>query len=337
MNKSVLIVGNAGKNIGGISMQIKLLYSLLKKEKFNVGLFNTKQIAIIRIFLIVPLLYKARKFDIIHIHGCSYFGFFPIVIGSLVGWVLSKRIIITYHGGAAEYFLKKHYWWARIFLNLADEITVMSGFLKKAFCKFHIKTTELSNIIEFPCTSFMPKFDYPRMISIRSLTSLYNVDKVILAFHQVKKRFPQATLTVVGDGDQKAVLISLVKKLNVRDVKFKGQISNEMIRMELEKSNIFVSLPNFDNQPVSVIESFSAGIPVISTNVGGMQYLIENKKNGYLVDKNDSVYQVLDIVSEIMNKKNIYSLIGNAKETAASYTWPRVKIKLLNIYSNKIL
>ena len=100
---------------------------------------------------------------------------------------------------------------------------------------------------------------------------------------------------------------SLAKKLNVK-VNFTGLLSKEEWISLSENYNIFINTANFDNMPVSVLEAMALGLPVVSTNVGGISFLLEDRKNALLVDKNDHKAMSSCII-ELMNNINFTNYI----------------------------
>ena len=75
------------------------MYKNLLKEKVISEIYSFKANQLKRIWLFLKLFFIARGYDVLHIHACSYWGFLPVVFGVVVGKVLRKKIILTYHGG----------------------------------------------------------------------------------------------------------------------------------------------------------------------------------------------------------------------------------------------
>lgn len=332
----VLLVANYKGIIGGISGAVYNIVNKLKEEDITAEIFNTNVSFIKRLLIIFPLIRKAKQFDIVHIHGCSNLGFFPILVGVFVSKiVVKKKAIITYHGGGAELFLKRHHLLVKRIMDKVDHVTVMSGFLQNVFSRFNIKTTILPNIIDVEvkdCQSV--DFSSVRLISIRSLSKLYNIDDIIKAFEITKRTFKDAELTIVGNGPMSKKLKKHCEEYGLSRVKFIGKIPNDQIPSFLCESNILISVPSLDNQPLSVLEGFAAGIPVISSKVGGILDMINDGENGFLVDVH-SPDQIADKIKWIIdNPDKTRKIVENARTKLDQYRWESVREKLLNIYKN---
>ena len=112
---------------------------------------------------------------------------------------------------------------------------------------------------------------------------------------------------------------ALAKKLNLEDkINFPGYIDMQQ-KVELAQyCNFFISTNKIDNAPVSVIEFMALGLPVVAVNTGGIPFIIENKKNGLLVNDDDA--QMAKCIEELLINKNLYeSLRANARRYAMLY------------------
>lgn len=330
--KKILLITNF-KPGTGISVQVQLLADRLKREEYIAEIFSTKGSFFYRLFVFFKLLIAGKKFDVFHIHACSGYGFFPIVVGLTCGKLLRKKIIITYHGGGAEDFFEKHRSFVAYFLNRADKNIVLSGFLGKIFDKYSIPYIIIPNFVELSDEFFIKRdLIQPNYISLRSLYKLYNIDCILRAFKIVKDKYPNAKLKILAEGPEKQNLINLSEELQLSDVDFVGKVDNDKIYSYLNNSDIFVSASTVDNQPVSILEAFNAGLLVIAGNVGGVPYMVEDKHTAYLFKVGDSVELAEKMIVAVENQDVSKQMIANAKSDVEKYAWENVKSKLLNLY-----
>lgn len=111
----VLQIANYKEGIGGIAIQVKRLSDNLRQEGIDCEILSTKGTLFERLKSIASLLCTGGRYDTFHIHCCSYRGFFPAIVGVIVGRLLKKRILLTYHGGDADSFSGKGQIWSKVF------------------------------------------------------------------------------------------------------------------------------------------------------------------------------------------------------------------------------
>ena len=330
----VLQTANYSEGVGGIAVQVRLLTEKLRSEGIACEIFSTKGSILQRMTCPIRLLVKGRKYDVIHVHACSFRGFFPAVVGVTVGRILKKRVILTYHGGDAEHFLDKRPRLAGHILKRTDRNIVLSGFLKKIFDSRGIPCTIIPNIIE-PAKVECPRDGrlQPDYICTRSFTPTYNIACLLDAFKKVKGQLPDATLTLVGDGPLREELKSYVKENDIRGVTFTGKVPNAEIYDYLTKAGIMVSPSNFDNMPVSILEGFNAGLLVIASNVGGVPYMIEDGVNGMLFAPGDAD-ALSDAMVRAVRTEGAAEMIASARESLKKYSWEVIRNDLMSIYES---
>lgn len=329
----VLQIANYKPGSGGISVQVEKIHDCLSGEGVDNAVFSLKGSAAFRIKAFFGLLREGKKFDVFHIHTCSGGGFLTAVMGILVGRSLKKRIVLTYHGGDGRRFFEKRTRLVKWFLHRTDVNIALSGFLGSVFDDFDIPHVVIPNIIELDASRFkLREIIKPNFISIRTLSPLYNIECIIKAFQIVKSKLPVATLTIVGDGPSRVELENMVAERQIKDVVFVGRVPNSQIYGYLEKSDIMLSAPKIDNMPVSILEAFNAGLLVISSNVGGVPYMIEDSVNGLLFESDNHVMLAEKMVEAVENSEASMKMIRNANECVRKYSWDRIKNQLLKVY-----
>ena len=329
----ILLIANYKPSVGGISGQIEILLEYFNDNINQIDLFNTKDNIFKRILMPFVLFIKGRKYNIFHIHGCSFFGFFPIVIGVIIGRLLKKKIIITYHGGGLDEFINKYKTIVIYFFNKADIITVPSKYLQNILNDNSIKSKYLPNIIRDDNVYFKKRdILKPNLVVTRSFERVYNISLVLKAYKTIKLKYPEASLRLIGDGSLKNELVSLSKKLNLKDITFVGRVENKHIGDELNKSDIFINPSTKDSFAISMFEAFACGLPVISTNVGAIPDFIKDNENGFLIDSN-SVEQLINKIIYILNNQDeVQKIIYNGYQTFEQLTLNNLKSEYLKLY-----
>ena len=331
----VLQIANYKPGTGGISGQVEKIHACLDGDGIDNAIFSVKGSVAYRIKAFFRLFKEGRKYDVFHIHTCSGGGFISAVMGIFVGRCLKKRIVLTYHGGDGRRFFERHPGFVRWFLRRTDANIALSGFIGGVFEDFDIPHVEIPNIIELDASRFKEReVIKPNFISIRTLSPLYNIECILDAFGMVKKQIPEATLTIVGDGPSREELERKVADMKLCDVCFVGRVDNSEIYRYLERADVMVSSPVIDNMPVSVLEGMNAGLLVISSNVGGVPYMIDDGVNGLLFSSKNEEALAEKMIYAVKEQEKTQSMIKNAYRSLGKYTWESVKRELLPLYES---
>ena len=124
--------------------------------------------------------------------------------------------------------------------------------------------------------------------------------------------------------------LSLTSELKLENsVAFTDVLLKEDWHKKSEDYDVFINTTNFDNTPVSVMEAMALGLPIVSTNVGGMPFLIEDVSDGLLVSKSNAEEMTNAIVSLLNN--NHINLAVNARKKVENFSWDANKEKWFQI------
>ena len=93
---------------------------------------------------------------------------------------------------------------------------------------------------------------------------------------------------------------------------------------------IFINTANIDNMPISVLEGLAASLTVVSTNVGGLKYIL-NDKNSFIINKNDIEKCSLVIRYILNNPDEVIQKIEVSYKSAEGYKWENIKDKWIDI------
>lgn len=330
----ILLICNYKPGVGGISGQVEILQKKLLEEGHIADVFSTKASIWKRLWLFPKLRRKVKDYDIVHVHCCSGWGFLPAVMGVTAGKRNGKRVVLTYHGGGGEVFFDKHPRLIRKYLMRTDVNIVLSGFLAKVFQKHRLPYTIIPNIIELDHNRFKLRNPVqPKFICIRAHEELYNIFCILRAFQRVQDCLPEASLMLVGDGSLHGDLVRQVEKFCLRNVTFTGRVNNLEIYTYLDQADIMLSSPKVDNMPVSLIEAMNAGLLVISSNVGGVPYMVDDGVNGLLFESDNDVKLAEKMLWAVNHPESTRTIICNASQSVKEYCWGRIREKLFKVYS----
>jgi glycosyltransferase involved in cell wall biosynthesis len=189
------------------------------------------------------------------------------------------------------------------------------------------------NIVDFSQFSYRERKPLrPHLVSTRGFHPYYCIDVVVKAFAEVKKVFPDGQLDLVGKGPLEADIRRLVSDLKLSGVNFCGVSSRQEIGKYYDRADIFINASRLDNMPVSILEAFASGTPVISTSPEGMRYLVEDGRTGLLSDPGDSAALAQNVLRVLRDPQLALCLTSNAVEELRRYRWETVREQWLNVY-----
>ena len=282
------------------------------------------------------LLRELRRADVVHVFSASYSSFLLAPLPAiLVARLLGKPVLLNYHSGEAPDHLNRS-WIARATLRHGVQLNVVpSVFLQNVFARFGIPADIVPNTIDrrdFPYRVRDLRRRPVRLLSTRNFEPLYNIACTLRAFALVQARFPDTSLTLVGGGSQESELRQLAADLQLRQVTFTGRVAPEEIARCYESADIYVQTPAVDNMPLSVLEAFSSGLPVVSTDVGGVSAVLTPGTHGLLARENDPHAVASRIVELIEQPDAARQLAVTAHEACAQYEWRHVRDSWMAAY-----
>jgi glycosyltransferase involved in cell wall biosynthesis len=277
-------------------------------------------------------LYRIARADVVHVFSASYWSFLlgpaPAILAARL---LRKPVIVHYHSGEADDHLRRWRFVVRPLLLLADEIIVPSAYLERVFTAHGYQTRVIPNCIDTSRFQYRERtIPRPRLLSARNLELYYGVDTIIDAFVQLKGRFPQATLTIVGQGSQERALRAQAE--NVSGIRFAGAVDPAAMPDTYDDADIFVNASVIDNQPVSILEAFASGLPVVSTSTGDIAAMLRDGEAGLLVDADPAA--IANAVTRLLGQPDLFASVAQrARDEAERYTWRRVGAEWNALYT----
>ncbi len=271
--------------------------------------------------------------DVAHIFSAGYWSF--LVAPAPAWWTArwrGKKALIHYHSGEARDHLRR-FRSARAVLRKVDAVVVPSRYLVDVFAEFGIEAEAVPNIVDLTQFSFRERRPLrPHLVCTRGFSPYYCVDVVVRAFAELKKHFPDARLDLVGGGRLEAEIRALVAELKLTGVNFAGVASRAEIGKYYDAADIFINASRLDNMPISVMEAFAAGTPVVTTSPECMPYLVEHEKTGLLSPVGDAAALAANMVRLLREPELAASLARNAHEESRKYDWSRVRQQWIDVY-----
>ncbi len=343
----VLIVATSMRVIGGQSIQAKRLTDAFENDSEIELRFlpnnpetvfqNIKYLRTIFASLKFwwSLLANVYKADVVQVFSSATTGYIIATLPPLVAAKLYRRkVVLNYHSGELENHIKN---WKRSALPTMrwfDEIVVPSQFLVDVFAKYGFAATAIFNFVDSASFRFRTReTSHPAFLSNRNFEAHYNVRDVLCAFQIIQKRFPHASLSIAGFGAEEAKLKRLAEDLQLENTEFVGKISNEEMARLYEKTDIYLNSSLVDNMPLSIIEAFSAGTPVVSYATGGIPYLVEPGETGLTVEPGDYENLAQKAIFLLENQESTKKIVAKARAEVVKYSWENVRERWLELYT----
>jgi glycosyltransferase involved in cell wall biosynthesis len=347
---TVAIISPFPPPYGGMALQAEKLYKKLAASgiksfcvKANVSfprllnfLEKIKGVrTIVRSMFFLTNLLSLNRATVIHIFGASHWYFFLIVAPSITtAHLMKKKIILNYRGGEAAEFLERWGFLAIPFLKKADIVAVPSIFLKEIFEKvIQREVFILPNLIDLEIFRYRERTTLkPIIVVSRQLEPRYNIACALKAFKIIKEVYPASQLNIAGSGSEEHKLKALQQEMSLQDVYFLGALSHAKLARVYNECDVMVNPSNIDNFPGSILEAFACGLPVVTTRVGGIPFMVKEGETGILIAPHDHEGLAKGVISLLQNAALAKSFSVNGRKVAEEYSWKKVKEVFLSMY-----
>ncbi|WP_373056890.1 glycosyltransferase family 4 protein [Zunongwangia sp. H14] len=333
--KQLIYIGNKLEKKGASPTTIDVLIPLLENEGYQVraaSSFRNKSIRLLHMLL--TLARAGGKTDYVLIDTYSTQNFWYAILCGKICRLLKLKYIPILHGGNLPQRLRENKKISRKFFKNAFVNVAPSQFLLKKFGQSGIK-----NLKYIPNPLQLAKYEFrlrkelqPKILWVRSFAEIYNPIMAVKILEMLLLEYPQASLCMVGGAKDETFnrCRSYAERHNL-PVHFTGKLEKkEWIRLAAEYS-IFLNTSAIDNTPVSVIEAMALGLPVISTRVGGMPYLIKNGQEGILFDKEEPEAAAKAIRFLLKSPQQAETLAEAARSKVEKFDWEIVKQDWLQV------
>ena len=281
----------------------------------------------------LSLLKKLRKIEIVHIFSSGTTGYIISTLPALyAAQIYGKKTILHYHTGEAETHLKK---WKKSVrtMRMFDRIIVPSQFLVDVFAKFDLRAKGIFNFVETEKFKFRARKPLkPVFLANRNFEAHYKVRDVLRAFSTIQKKIPAARLIIAGVGSEESELKKLSTDLQLKNTEFVGRIEQEKMPEFYDQADIYLNSSIVDNMPLSIIEAFSCGLPVVTTDAGGIPFIVEHEETGLLVSVDDHESLAQESIRLLENDELAQKIIAKSRAECVKYSWSQIREQWLAIY-----
>jgi L-malate glycosyltransferase len=309
-----------------INPRVPVLTAALENVKFV-------RTAVNWVVFVSMLLARVWRCDVVHTFSAGHSSYVLWPLTALtVSRLFGKPIVLNYRDGRAGDHLRT----SRIAaptMRRFNAVVAPSGYLVDVFAQFGVPARSIFNIAPLEKLKFRDRRHLrPEFLHNRGLESLYNVPCSLRAFQIVQSRYPEAALTVAHDGPLRAELEEYVRTLGLKNVRFTGSVTHARMAELYDAADVYLTSPDVDNMPGSLLECFASGLPVIATRVGGIPYIARDEEDALLVPPDDHEGMARAVFRFMDDPALVEKLTRNARERCAQYSADAVSAEWLALY-----
>jgi len=240
--------------------------------------------------------------------------------------ILSKPYILTLHGGNLPDFARRWPGHVRRLLKHAKVVTAPSRYLQEAIRPYRDDLVLLPNPLEIKEYPFrLRAVPVPHLVWLRAFHTIYNPQLAPQVIAALRDIFPDTHLTMIGpdkgDGALQETQASIEKLGLQKNIEIVPGIPKSEVPEYLGRADIFINTTNVDNTPVSVLEAMACGLCVVSTNVGGIPYLLNDEEDALLVPPDDPEAMAFAVRRILTEPGLAVRLSQNARNKVEQFDW----------------
>ena len=314
--KKIIYIGNNLHTGNPTTMQG--LSRLLAQKDYNVRIYGSHKSKFIRLLEMLVGLFKNLNADFVLIDTYSTSNFYFALIISQCCRVFKIEYIPILHGGNLKHRINKNPNLSNLIFNHSYKNISPSHYLVEVFKTHKYDVVFIANPIKLSEYNFNHRLKCKaNILWVRAFQDIYNPQMAIEVLNLLKNKGVDAKLCMVGPDKDRTLLKvkELICKYNLENrVELTGFLTKENWYKKAKDFDIFINTTTVDNIPVSVIEAMALGLPVVSTNVGGIPFLIKDSDNGLLVNNNNVIEMTTKIKYLIENDKVASKISANARQ-----------------------
>ncbi len=289
----------------------------------------------------VKLILDRGNFDVVHFHE----PFCPAV--PTYGLMISNYVnVATFHALHEKHkgYILFHPVFRPLFHKLRKKIAVSRAALKFVSYYFPGEYEIIPNGVdyEFFSRDVEPLRNFRdgklNILFVGRLERRKGLRTLIGAFERVKSNFEDVRLIIVGpDGGLKEELEEKVSRCRIRDVEFVGYVSDEELLKYYKTCDIFCSpAEGRESFGIVLLEAMASGKPVVATNIGGYKEVMEDGRQGILVNPRDEE-GLAGALLRLLRDENMRRAMGEeGRRRAKDFSWVSVSKRVLDVYREAI-
>jgi len=349
----LLLVGPVPPPAGGMANQTRQLGELLGREGVQVLPLATNAPyrptwvaswrglrAVARLVAYVLDLWRGcGRAELVHVMANSGWSWHLFAAPAI--WVAHLRgrpVVVNYRGGEAAEFLARAVQWVRPSLHRCARLVVPSGFLLDVFGRHQLPAEVVPNIVD--TQRFQPAAPPGgsfHVVVARNLEPIYDNASALRALAALRRHRPDVHMTVAGTGPELERLRALALELGVvQAVRFAGRLDREAMAALYQSAHALLNTSLVDNMPNSLLEAMASGVPVVSTRVGGVPYVVQDGVTALLVPPGDAEAMAAALLRVAQEPALWGALRERGLREVQQYTWAQVAPRWAAVYRDAL-
>ena len=314
----------------------------LEEVGWNVIHTSTKEHQFLRLLdMIYTVIRERKRYSLAQIDVFSGKAFIFAEICVCLLRLLNKPVVLTLHGGRLPEFAQKYPRRVSHLLQRAQVVVTPSPFLQIGLRQYRNEIRFIPNPIDISASVFRQRSQpVPNLVWVRAFHEIYNPSLAIQVLNILITEFPEVNLTMIGpkksNGSLDHVQV-LATNLQVVDrVKVIPGVANSEIPRLLDQNDIFINTSNYDTAPRSIIEAMANGLCIVSTNVGGLPWMVEDQVEALLVPPNDPE-AMANAIRRVLTEPDLAArLSASARHRAQDLDWSVILPKWETLFTEVI-
>jgi len=323
-NHFVKVFYNDGENISNNDKKIcNVKLHKIKPQFIGMILFHS--------FISLKLFFKKEHFDIIHIHGDWSSLLFVRILKKLTN---AKIVVLSLHDQ-----LTPKYTHQKLLPKLVQDVDLIfsTGYdtaneLEKLSGKKVIVQPSGINEIFFEEFDKIFKNDIFTIVTVANLFPKKNIELII----DIAKELKDFRFIIVGDGTHRNILEAKIQQENISNVDLVGFKTPDEVKKYYQNSDVYLLTSFAEGTPTSALEAMACGLPIVSSNAGGLGNIVKENINGFIIDtfnKNKFIEKINLLENKITLRKAIFE---NNVLLAQNYKWDKVASNITQIMEQKL-
>jgi len=343
-DKRIVWLGPDNKSKGGVASVLDTFVQQGYFDSENRVFISTVEDAsaigkLIRFFIAFGgLLKRLPTTKLVHIHVSSDASFYRKFIFSMVTRVFGVNYLVHLHSSSFPAFYKRTGYIGRklihVYYNKAVKVLVLSDDM----LNFVTRISPVIDVSIFPnpitvTSGFTIDNRSKSFLFMGRICDGKGLEELLIAFGEIENEFPDWTLLIGGTGDSGYENYLRQKYSTIRNCKWLGWVSGEQKSSLLKEVGILV-LPSYgEGQSIAILEAMEAGLPVLTTLVGGNTFLLQQDISGKLVQPKNSDALRLAMRELVLQPELRKELAIKARERIEDiFDYNKVKDRLENLY-----